>query len=689
MTQRLCRAVVEALARRAEEQPTQQTDELEGMALVDRECERLFLNRAAQETDDNLTFVRSRLLRGEADVASLLDLYLQVCKGRRVRDDETNPLCGVLRLSGITMAQRGLLRPRNRIYSQVFDRAWALANLPDAETRRQKRAYRRGLLRAASVFGSMAGLTAILLGAAVVNAARARDSAARARSAEKRAETQGERANAQAGEARRLLYFSDLGLIQSEWENSNLEHVQALLDETRHLPQRGWEWNYWNRVAHRPALTIALGGRPALAQFSPDNHLAIADGFLPLTAYDLRTGARKSYRAAGWTGGQPVDYAPDGSRLWTCTDDGAIQDALTGRIFARPAPGSPHFATVCALRDGSGLLTCDNNGTLCLWSLAMQRRVWQRMPKPPLDIAPLIVGSTLMLALDRQQNWHLYWLRDGVENHAFDAELKLFASSALAFSSDDGMLAGEGRGGGIVLLDLHTGKISLPLGAERTLKAIRFGPNDKTLIAAFWGNVQVWNWRAKRECAVYKVNRGMLASYAISPDGRYVATGDGNSEKIGDLNAPGEAGTIEASPRALWQTSYSPDGRVVAAGGSDGNVYRYDAQSGLALPVLKGNGIRVNRAAYSHNGRWIASAREDGGVWVWDARTGRRLAAFRAHAKRVETLCFSRDDRTLLTASDDCLAKLWDVEAQEETKKETRGETNEKTDKTTPGRGNT
>ena len=665
LTQRLCRAVVEVLARRAEEQPLEKTDEFEGMALVDRECERLFLSKAAQETDDNLTFVRSRLLRGETDVAALLDVYLQILKGRRIRDDETNPLCGVLRLSGITTTQRGLLRPRNRIYDRVFNREWVLANLPDAEIRRQKQAYRRGVLRAASVFGSVAFVGMLLLGVAVVNAARARDSAGRARVAEKRAEMQGRRADTQAEEARRLLYFSDLRLIQSEWENSNLGHVQNLLDETRLSPQRGWEWDYWNRLAHHPAQAIALGGTAVIVRFSPSDHLAIEDGFLPLTDYDLRTGARKSYSGGGWTGGQSVDYAPDGSRLWRCADAG-IQDAFTGQIVLR----AQRLATVCALRDGTGLLTTTLDGTLCLWSLPALKRVWQP-PQTRIDIKPLIVGSGHALARDTQGKWHLYRLRDGLENHAFDAELELFRPSALAFSRDDALLAGEARSGGILLLDLHTGKISLPLGAEQTLKAIRFGPNDTTIIAAFWGSVQVWDRRARQERNVFrervdfKVNWGRMDSSAISPDGRYVATGDGHTEKIWDMNAPGEVGLLETSSHGLWHTSYSPDGSIVTVAGNDGDVYRYEARTGVGLPVLKGDGVRVNMAAYSHNGRWIAAGRDDGGVWVWDARTGRRLAAFRAHAKLVETVCFSRDDRTLLTASDDCLGKLWDVGAEE------------------------
>ena len=42
--------------------------------MVDRLCEALFLTRSASQHDDNLIFVRERLLRSEADIAGLLEL---------------------------------------------------------------------------------------------------------------------------------------------------------------------------------------------------------------------------------------------------------------------------------------------------------------------------------------------------------------------------------------------------------------------------------------------------------------------------------------------------------------------------------------------------------------------------------------------------------------------------------------
>ena len=57
----------------------------------------------------------------------------------------------IWRLAGITRAVEGYLWVRNRIYYRVFDQDWILANLPDAEKRRQREAYHRGALRAGLV----------------------------------------------------------------------------------------------------------------------------------------------------------------------------------------------------------------------------------------------------------------------------------------------------------------------------------------------------------------------------------------------------------------------------------------------------------------------------------------------------------------------------------------------------------
>src|SRR4029079_440867 len=109
LTQRLCRAVAEL----NQQNPTALRDP----QTIDSLCEKLFLSPRAREQDDNLLFVRERILPTEADMARLLGVYEQVLKGEPVPDDETDDLINQLRLAGIVDVAEGFLRVRNRIYA--------------------------------------------------------------------------------------------------------------------------------------------------------------------------------------------------------------------------------------------------------------------------------------------------------------------------------------------------------------------------------------------------------------------------------------------------------------------------------------------------------------------------------------------------------------------------------------------
>lgn len=146
LTQRLCLAVARSDAASSRD--------------VDRVCDELFLSRRARERDDNLVFVRERILRSEVDTPSLLTLYSKVRRGAKVSDDSSDPLVTVLRLSGITRVDDGRLKVRNRIYGEVFNEEWVRSGLPGAELRRQRSAYLRGLKLASGILVPLLLLTA-------------------------------------------------------------------------------------------------------------------------------------------------------------------------------------------------------------------------------------------------------------------------------------------------------------------------------------------------------------------------------------------------------------------------------------------------------------------------------------------------------------------------------------------------
>jgi hypothetical protein len=155
LTQRLCRVVADAPGVKAASD-------------VDRIGKDLFFTHRAKERDDNLLFVRERLLRSEADLTTLLELYSKVRRGQPVDDEETSRPGSILRLSGIVKSVQGRLKPRNRIYSRVFDRRWVEAQMPDAEARRQRAAFYRGVIRTSA----FAAVVVTALAIAVLIAAR-------------------------------------------------------------------------------------------------------------------------------------------------------------------------------------------------------------------------------------------------------------------------------------------------------------------------------------------------------------------------------------------------------------------------------------------------------------------------------------------------------------------------------------
>src|SRR5262245_58410846 len=359
LTQRLCQVVAEANLHSA----------ARSQQLVDQLCEELFFGRRAKERDDNLLFVRERMLRSEVDVAGLLSLYLQAHRGKRVMDDETNPLVSVLRLSGITRVEDGRLQVRNRIYERVFDREWAQANMPDAELRRQREAYRRGLLLATAVASLIiilfSGLSIYAFsqrnqahhyaleqermltrlqsaldeanrqeGVAIeqrklaeeqsqLAAKRRTEAEGQRRMAERQrseAQTQRDRAVWQEQSNRRLLYAAHMNLAQQALEDADVGRVDELLESYR--PQsggedlRGFEWYYLWRLSHRCLSILRHNGVVRSVAFLPDGtRLATGSWDHTVKLWDAATGQELLTLKGHSEAIRSVAFSPDGKRL--------------------------------------------------------------------------------------------------------------------------------------------------------------------------------------------------------------------------------------------------------------------------------------------------------------------------------------------------------------------------------------
>ena len=697
LTQRFCKAVADA--------PQIRTD-----SDIDRLCHELYLSTGAQERDDNLIFVRDRILRSEADHVALLDMYGQILAGKKIKNDESNPLVSILRLSGIVRMERGRLVVRNRIYAHVFNREWTLANTPYAEVLRQEKAYRQGALRTAAAFCLLFVVIGSLAFAAIQNARRAVENA-------RRADAAALLADRQAANAGRLLYASDMNLIQREWEANNIGHVLDLLKETQDNPERNFEWNYWNRLTHRSAAVrvvpgdlfhcvaispdgnkIAFGNEAgnglisvlnndltgSLRAYDTGTNLPLGMAFLPdgkrlvfrtyeydFAILDLKSGqiTRKQRRAPPTREPDGLTLSPDGTQIASVLETGAIRVINLGSGAVHNEPKTdPIMSGVCWAQDSRHLYCGDKAGGVTLrdaetfksaLTFACGNRaahLFALSPKAPLLAVALWNGVIELWNTATGQRINI------LRGHTLHI-------NAMSFSPDGALLASASDDSATLVHDVTTGELRTPLKDSRApLLGVFWQKNGKTLLTADrYGELR--RYAATGAVGIPLSGKPPLWGVDYARDGsRFAVAASDGLARVYDAKTGKFFLALRGHTGRVCSVKFSPDGTRLLTAGDDGDARVWDATTGACIlpplrhkDVLKKAKKGVNSAIFSADGHWIVTGGVDGSAALWDAQTGAFLKRFGYHTNAVEALALTADNGRLVTCSDDSTARVWNV----------------------------
>jgi WD40 repeat protein len=177
-----------------------------------------------------------------------------------------------------------------------------------------------------------------------------------------------------------------------------------------------------------------------------------------------------------------------------------------------------------------------------------------------------------------------YWVRlCDLDSRSAPGSLETGANiQSVAFSRDGAKLAVGGLGPFYLeMWDVRTRKristVERRDNPTDTVRSLAFTPDGKMLVAAADQAIHFLDARSGKTVA--EIPERLVLSLAISPDGRWLATGRYDGVTLWDLQK-----RVKTASRwtvaAAESIQFSPDGRLLAAGSSDGSVHVWDVKTG-------------------------------------------------------------------------------------------------------------
>jgi WD40 repeat protein len=197
---------------------------------------------------------------------------------------------------------------------------------------------------------------------------------------------------------------------------------------------------------------------------------------------------------------------------------------------------------------------------------------------------------------------------------------------------------------------------AVTLGPASPVTAVAFSPDGKTLAAAGYREVLLWNLAEAslaRRIGTGKIG-GSVHALAFDKAGHVLLVAEGAPQKSGAVRlfdpATGEQKFEFADFKdVVYALALSPDGKRLAAGGAEGFVHVWDLEEKKVLATIKDHGDWVLGLCFTPDGKYLATGGADRMSRVWETATWKVFSRM-PEADAVQGVALSPDGKSLAVA---------------------------------------